>query len=257
MRVNRSDLDAFADRTETSALVTPAFACLRLTSPNLTLSYPSDAEAHFIELQHELAEFWTWRPMRSQPGGPAYVELEDAWHMHFSTLYKAARGGSLPHIFGPYIPLFICWYCQPRVFDVKLVPTLRRVLRPSVLYITVSISDDGISGTSKANTNKARKLFYQAREPPFLISSPHISHDAFAAHSGLPEHSCAECRRLRPCADSTLEVDAGTPCQGANGVTTAFDLVCGQHDARPGPPDASQPDEIYALECGKRTQRIH
>ena len=138
MRVNRSDLDAFADRSETSALVTPEFAsCLRLISPNLTLSYPSDAEAHFIELQNELAEFWTWRPMRSQPGGPAYVGLEDAWHMHFSTLYKAARGGSLPHIFGPYILLFICWYCQPRVFDVKLVPTLRRVLRPSVLYITV------------------------------------------------------------------------------------------------------------------------
>ena len=49
----------------------------------------------------------------------------------------AADGGEeggppLHALFGPYIPLFVCWYCQPRVLDARFVSTLRRVLRPDV-----------------------------------------------------------------------------------------------------------------------------
>ena len=76
--------------------------------------------------------------------------MEDAWHWHFESALNRTRA-PLHTLFGPYIPLFIDW-CSHTLFHGDLVPTLKRVLRPNVAYITVSVNDDGPTGTTLITT---------------------------------------------------------------------------------------------------------
>lgn len=166
------------DREERRAVaeefMRPALDCLRLTTPNLTLAYPADARAHFEELRRALAAWWTWRPLRREHG-QQYVEMEDAWHMHFEAALNASGPEAPLHpIFGPYVPLFVCWYCQPLVFDAGLVATLRRVLRPDVAYITLAVADDGITGSASSSVHRwtaerAHKHVLRMREMPNVV----------------------------------------------------------------------------------------
>ena len=139
--------------------VAPALACLRMTTPNLPdLNYPADAEAHFEEVRTALQPWWRWQPTRDWFYSESnFTYLEDAWHMHYEgELRKLNATGKLLHntiqtLFGPYIPLFIDW-CSSKTLPPLLVATMKRVLRPTVAYITVSTTDDGPTGTTQLTT---------------------------------------------------------------------------------------------------------
>lgn len=146
-----------------------AHACLRKSTPSLpSLSYPADAEQHFGQLKSALREWWVWQPTRAW-FGDNYTYLEDAWHSHFEALLQQQPRRPLHELFGPYIPLFVDW-CTYKTLPLNLVSTLRQHLRPNVAYITVSVNDDGPSGTASMTTfpfpgyawNNQQKSFNQA-----------------------------------------------------------------------------------------------
>ena len=154
-----------------------ALACLRKTTPTLNLTYPADAFEHFESLRSALRPWWQWQHLRVQHG-QAYMEVEDAWHWHFESAFnvstRAKLNDSLSGLFGPYIPLFVSWYRATRhsQLDPMLVATLRRVLRPSVAYITLVVADEGISGWSrKAQRNRSNEIRLQEDYPNLLVLS--------------------------------------------------------------------------------------
>merc|ERR1740117_2453771 len=89
----------------------PALECLRRTTPDLELEYPSDAEAHFKEIHTALAPFMKdcgpWRNCHAEYCGPW---IENGWMSHFNETWTAAGpGAKLNTVFGPYIPIFYPW----------------------------------------------------------------------------------------------------------------------------------------------------
>tara|TARA_B110001452_G_scaffold248417_1_gene235162 strand:- start:2460 stop:3572 length:1113 start_codon:yes stop_codon:yes gene_type:complete len=162
-----------------------ALACLRKTTPTLNLTYPADAQQHFESLRSALSPWWQWRHLRVQHG-QAYMEVEDAWHWHFETAYNVSTrsrrsddqrttssNDQLSAQFGPYVPLFVCWHCAAHSgqLDPLLVATLRRVLRPTVAYITLVVADQGISGWSKKARRNPSNEISLADYPNLLVLS--------------------------------------------------------------------------------------
>ena len=144
----------------------PAISCLRRSTPELrNLTYPADAWSHYDELLRALAPWLQSTPGFRQHGAAGYGGpwLENVWISHFQTRAAAARaaGEPLAAVFGPYVPIFVPFTDQwvhggPYQVGLKkyrypagLVPALLGVLRPSVAYITVSQSDNGLSGNGE------------------------------------------------------------------------------------------------------------
>jgi len=149
-----------------SALMRPALACLRRSSPGLrNLSYPSDAWRHFDEVHAALAPWLQSAPGFRPHGAAGYGGpwLENVWISHFQAEAHAARAArkELSAVFGPYIPILVPFTDQwvhggPRQVGQKryrypagLVESLLRVLRPNVAYITVSQNDEGLAGRAE------------------------------------------------------------------------------------------------------------
>ncbi|CAE7524624.1 unnamed protein product [Symbiodinium necroappetens] len=131
-----------------------AMACLRQTNPDLQhLEYPADAEEHFEKLNQTMTKFTTnVKPLCGKiTAGFCGPWLENNWIWQFSDLWKNRRNGTrLRDIFGPYIPIlfpFLDVYV-PHFYRYPpgLLEALNQTMRPNVLYIAVSQSDDGIFG---------------------------------------------------------------------------------------------------------------
>ena len=140
-----------------------ALRCLRQTTPQLnnsTVTYftdPRDAREHFATIHEGLAP-WTKDSQPHCAAGYCGPWIENRWIEAFQRHATQPRrswvlgSGTNDWIqtFGPYVPLLIPWtdiwvnsnYQYPPGF----VDTLRSLLRPDVLYITVSQNDEGISG---------------------------------------------------------------------------------------------------------------
>jgi hypothetical protein len=132
----------------------PPGSCLKLTTPDISLSYPVDAEAHFEDLHHALSPFLADRPHCG--AGYCGPWIENYWVRNFTTKWEAEkqRAGEsdsrLSNVFGPYIPILFTWadawvnsgYRYPEGF----VEVLKKNIRPNVPYITVSQNDAGLTG---------------------------------------------------------------------------------------------------------------
>ena len=159
-------IDAYREKVKASATqqcsihrktdvnLTSALSCLHLTTPSLTLEYPSDAQAHFHEIRMALAP-WAQHEKHVMHEAAGYQGpwIENHWISHFEKLYddRAARGEAcLSDLFGPFIPIFVpwvdLWVTNRFKYPTGLVETLRSMLRPNVPYITVSQNDDGLPG---------------------------------------------------------------------------------------------------------------
>lgn len=131
--------------------------CLRRTTPDLpALEYPDDAEEHFVRLHRALGR-WTAQALPFEWDGFRGPWLEDQWISRMWTAYRSRPpNATLRAVFGPYIPLLVPWNaihntanfteaaripCYPCGF----VRAVLGVLRPSVPYITVSQSAEGVT----------------------------------------------------------------------------------------------------------------
>ena len=81
-------------------------------------------------------------------GGPW---IENHWIAHFESLYQGNKTACASDIFGPFIPIFLPWtdhWVNSRHHYQTLLDHLKSVLRPSVPYINITVSqnDQGISG---------------------------------------------------------------------------------------------------------------
>jgi len=106
-----------------------------------TYKYPSDALEHYEKLLD------ITQPFRVQPfhsyAGYAGPWVENHWIFYF-------MGRSLSD-FGPYIPIFVQWtdiklWGKPAFAEIER--ELLNVLRPDVMYVTVSQADDGLSSVT-------------------------------------------------------------------------------------------------------------
>ena len=127
-----------------------ALNCLRLTSPDLQLEYPSDAEEHLYEIRNAMAPWahHAGHKIHSYIGLEAGPWVENYWIRNFEQGLYDKSDLCLSDHFGPFVPLFIPWVDNwvnngSRYPD-GLLDALTSVLRPNVLYITVSQNDDGV-----------------------------------------------------------------------------------------------------------------
>eukprot|EP00931_Biecheleriopsis_adriatica_P090926 TRINITY_DN6482_c0_g1_i4.p1 TRINITY_DN6482_c0_g1~~TRINITY_DN6482_c0_g1_i4.p1 ORF type:complete len:674 (-),score=149.64 TRINITY_DN6482_c0_g1_i4:88-2109(-) len=154
---------AAAPSTQTSNSGQPdpssALACLRLSTPSLKpLAYPNDAEAHFEEVREALTPWFDFAEKQFMKDmknpyhcGEGYCGpwIENKWiALYYTKLWKGrAAGTRLADIFGPYIPIFMTfvdlWIAN--VFEYEnMIDALKKVIRPSVAYITVVQHDTGM-----------------------------------------------------------------------------------------------------------------
>ena len=136
----------------------PARECIAQSSSALQLRYPSDAEAHFAELHAALGP-WIRSRRAARACGVAYCgdKVEDGWIRHFA---RRADQSSWPNVtvpttplrthFGAFIPILVPWnrlliaaFGSGSRYPRGLLPTLYRVLRRDVLYVTVAQDDQG------------------------------------------------------------------------------------------------------------------
>jgi hypothetical protein len=117
-----------------------------MSSPELTLGYPHDAEAHVKELAKALSPWWVSNLTHTYSGfsGPW---IEDVWVQTFD---RAAHSECLSDFFGPFVPLLVpwtgVWLRSGRIYPSPLIDALKRTLRPNVPYITVIQNDEGLRG---------------------------------------------------------------------------------------------------------------
>jgi hypothetical protein len=158
--------------------ISNGLACLNRGNPsmNLTLRYPDDAYIHFLEIHVALKE-WINRfayhcaPKSVRKGRYCGPWIENHWIKHFNeTAFDSSL--HLADTFGPYIPLLIPWVdiwfsggSRPK-FPQEFVKLVESLLRPDVLYITVSQNDGGL-----AQNDGLRKL-----ENVLVLSSGGIGH---------------------------------------------------------------------------------
>jgi len=129
--------------------ISPAKQCLELTTHEVELIYPKDAEAHFQELQNAFSALKTTPHCHSGYCGPW---IENDWINTYTSLWQKeqeSKGSDarLSSIFGPYIPIFVQfvdYWVRYKQGYLEVVDILRKVLRPDVPYITVSQNDEGL-----------------------------------------------------------------------------------------------------------------
>jgi len=149
-------------RTRTSAcdaapMVGEAWACARRGRGART--YPRDAEKHFGELRRALAPWSQHAAHESHSYANATGPwIENKWIEDFEGAYDASTG-CLYEFFGPFVPLFVpwtdVWLQNNRRYPRALRRTLRRMLRPDVVYVTVSQNDQGLLGSDRATGGMA------------------------------------------------------------------------------------------------------
>ncbi len=105
---------------------------------NVVYAFPDDAEAHFRDIQQKIAKFRTF-PMAIHPDGYPGPWLENIFINDYFN-------HSL-HTYHGLIPIFAAWLdtqIQPRQNFEALHAILKGVLRPNVLYFTISWGDEGL-----------------------------------------------------------------------------------------------------------------
>jgi hypothetical protein len=134
--------------------LTLAGACLELTTPGIVLQYPDDAEAHFAELQTGLAPFSQFKrfPRHRYHYAAGYRGpwLENVFITDITTRSRKIAAFQLRDVTGPFIPILLPWtdLWEPesqRRLPPDLVPTLRRLLRKTVPYVTLVQHDSGLA----------------------------------------------------------------------------------------------------------------
>jgi len=134
-----------------------ALSCLRLTTPNLTFTYPDDPFEHFLQI-HATMRPWIERfPPRCWPKDESKGRfcgpwLENHWVKHFEHLLElSGKETCLTETFGPFIPLLVPWSDIRRQggyqedYPEKFILDLMSVLRSDLPYITVADSDAGVN----------------------------------------------------------------------------------------------------------------
>ena len=156
-----------------------ALACLRLTTPGLDgISYPTDAEAHFLELNRTLASFLPESlPMHRwiDYAGPW---VENYWINSFNERWlQRPNGTRLKDLFGPFIPIFFPFadararYKGYPFYPAGLVQALNASLRRNCLYVTVSQHDEGVFGMPKGAAMHLKDRIRLTDFPNLLVLS--------------------------------------------------------------------------------------
>ena len=127
---------------------------MRKTTPSLdNFEYPSDAEAHFLEVNRSMDKHYFKGLRYHYAAGYNGPWVENHWINHFSALWNHRKNGTrLQDIFGPYIPILAPWvdtWMKHSVPPAGMIEDLRRVLRPNVLYISLSQNDQGLIANHK------------------------------------------------------------------------------------------------------------
>jgi Exostosin family len=130
-----------------------AYDCLQLTTPDVKLEYPEDAEEHYNEIRMAMAP-WAQTEGHIPHEGINYNGpwIENYWISTFEPLFDDPDNTDcLSTYFGPFIPIFVpfidrFWYMDwPKlIYPPGLVETLLSLLRPNVPYIAVTQSDVGL-----------------------------------------------------------------------------------------------------------------
>ena len=247
----------------------PAISCLRRSTPELrNLTYPADAWAHYDELLRALAPWLQSTPGFRQHGAAGYGGpwLENVWISHFQTRAAAARaaGEPLSAVFGPYVPIFVPFTDQwvhggPYQVGLKkyrypagLVPALLGVLRPSVAYITVSQSDNGLSGNGELPMHRIPNVLVlsaggyghvpvpllkqpEAKEGDAPISPQDMLPDGLTEEEAAQMRAEAHLRAGRLPSLSPDEEDGESPRAKKGSVSLGTEYVWNQLEARIAP----------------------
>lgn len=140
--------------------------CIALSRPGMKLTYPADAEAHFASVHAALRPWLRPRARACTSAGFCGTQVEDMWIAEFGARAglnhrlgqsnATAPTGPLRATFGPFVPLFLPWNVLERAawgsggrYPRGLVEAVARALRPDVMYVTVSQSDQGLFGETK------------------------------------------------------------------------------------------------------------
>eukprot|EP00435_Cladocopium_sp_Y103_P051704 s1805_g16.t1 len=133
-----------------------ALACMRLTNPQLEATYPDDAEEHFQEIYDNITSFVPMDFPAHHWAGYNGPWIENYWIKNFtSKWFQRAEGTRLRDIFGPFIPIFVPWVdlaVIKRAYPEGMIDMLKRKMRKTVLYVTVSQHDLGVFGGAKLST---------------------------------------------------------------------------------------------------------
>ena len=131
-----------------------ASACLGLTTPGLELAFPHDAEEHFLAIEKALLP---WSQVRKGHRFHWAADYQGPWLENMFADFVWSRvedarvhGRRLSTVFGPFIPLLLPWtdLWEPEGMHrlpPDLVPTLTRVLRLNVPYVTLVQHDSGLA----------------------------------------------------------------------------------------------------------------
>ena len=191
----------------------------------MKLEYPNDAEAHFEYIHHTLRP-WLQNSTVPIPDGRVHTMLsangfhgpwlENLWISEGMARYAQRRPGeSMRDVFGPVVPIFLPWddwWCAGQIrphranhiYPQGLVSALLAVLRPTVPYATVSMSDMGISGRPSDGLPMRRlpnvlvfssggyghiPLPLLQREQPAMPSVPMAARSHFVSYVGSLAHA--------------------------------------------------------------------
>lgn len=166
MRVHQNIFNSFSsynvfaplnNTIEYKDFISTGLNCLKRGNPSaiLSLSYPDDAYIHFLEI-HAALKGWINKfsyhcaPKSVRKGRYCGPWIENHWINHFN---ETAFDSSLRLVdtFGPYIPLLIPWVdiwfsggSRPK-YPREFIKLFESLIRPDVMYITVSQNDDGLA----------------------------------------------------------------------------------------------------------------
>lgn len=134
-------------------------ACLKMTTNNLYLSYPQDAEIHFEHINARLAPWQTFVFKKTRQKYHRYHGwdgpwIESEWTRMIEKLWSdRTLGTRLLHLFGPYIPIAVPLLDIASVsWDAYelLLRDLEALLRPEVPYVILVQHDDGLAANHHA-----------------------------------------------------------------------------------------------------------
>jgi len=167
----------------------PVQHCLQLTTPNITLKYPTDAEEHFEELRNVLSPWFGLAAQRfmkemqtpyhcwSHYCGPW---IENYWIETFLSAWQNRSSEKdsqkrLAEMFGPFIPVFMPFNDLANASDEgpghdgnkyeDMLETLAKHLRPDVAYVTVVMHAGGLVA------NRGRMNQIMKKIPNLLVFS--------------------------------------------------------------------------------------
>eukprot|EP00668_Euglena_longa_P035923 GGOE01046157.1.p1 GENE.GGOE01046157.1~~GGOE01046157.1.p1 ORF type:complete len:375 (-),score=18.14 GGOE01046157.1:58-1182(-) len=165
--------------------------CLNRSTQSLSLVYPHDAEEHFLHIHRVLGRWAFNNPPMAKTKYFAGPWLENVWIQDCLGRYNTSNEGvlRLRTLFGPFIPLLLNWgdmfFAGHKRFPMGFSGILKKLLRPTVPYVTVSHSTSGITGRCEIDLRQHPNILVLSAGGFGHIPVP-LLHKPIPPNNGMP-----------------------------------------------------------------------